>query len=382
MPVTGLPANARTTSPSRRPGGRRRTVRLHRHDEHAGRHRELVRARDRARNRHVLPGDADVAAADAAVANQPRRDEPRGVARDREAQALRRQNHRRVDADHLAARRHQRTAGVAGVERRVGLDDVVHQPARPRAQRSAERADDAGGHRVVEAVRVADGDRDLPDAHARANRRASPTAATRRRTPSMRMTARSVSASWPTTIGRASSGRRAATTVSAPARSTTWLLVRMRPSGVKTTPEPPPRSPSILTTAGPTASTASITACEYASSSSASRSRRSGCGGHEFIVGPGPTRASPKRAGGIVRCRGGLQAGRSRQAEAVADFTMASRHPRQAVRARARDDPPRHGPGLQIDDRDVVVAVDRDERARAVRRNQNPFRLLAERRCA
>ena len=54
---------------------------------------------------------------------------------------------------------------------------------------------------------------------------------------------------------------------------TTWLLVRMRPSGVKTNPEPcPPRAgrpvscpTSMVTTDGPTASTARTTACEYAS---------------------------------------------------------------------------------------------------------------------
>ena len=165
MPVTASPANARTTSPSRRPAAAAGLSGFHRHDEHTRGHGQLVRARHRARNRHGLPADADVAAADPAVANQPRRDEPRRVARDREAQALRRQNHRGVDADHFAARRDERTAGVAGVERRVGLDDVVHQPARSRAQRAAERADDAGRHRVMEAVRVADRDRDLPHPH-------------------------------------------------------------------------------------------------------------------------------------------------------------------------------------------------------------------------
>src|SRR5262249_38490768 len=48
-------------------------------------------------------------------------------------------------------------------------------------------------------------------------------------------------------------------------RSTTWLLVRISPSGVKQTPEPPPWPTSILTTAGPTVSTARMTASEYAS---------------------------------------------------------------------------------------------------------------------
>ena len=62
---------------------------------------------------------------------------------------------------------HQRPARVARVQRRVGLDDVVDQPPRLRAQRAAERADHAGGHRAFEAVRVADGDGELADAQLR-----------------------------------------------------------------------------------------------------------------------------------------------------------------------------------------------------------------------
>ena len=45
--------------------------------------------------------------------------------------------HRRVDADHFAARVDQRAAGVAGIERGVGLNDVVDQPPGLRAQRAA-----------------------------------------------------------------------------------------------------------------------------------------------------------------------------------------------------------------------------------------------------
>ena len=51
-------------------GGRRRTVRLDRRDQHARRDREAVGAGDGARNRHVLPRDADVTAANRAVAHQ------------------------------------------------------------------------------------------------------------------------------------------------------------------------------------------------------------------------------------------------------------------------------------------------------------------------
>ena len=116
---------------------------------------------------------------------------------DREAESLRRQDRRGVDADHVAARRHQRPAGVAGIQRRVGLDDVVHQPPGLRRAATAERADDAGGHRVMEAERVADRDRDLADAHGARVAERRP----RQRPPRRRRgcTARSVSGSRPTT---------------------------------------------------------------------------------------------------------------------------------------------------------------------------------------
>src|SRR5258705_246087 len=87
-------------------------------------------ARLRARHVDVLAGDADVGAADAAVANQPRRDEPGRVDANRKTEALRGANHRGVDPNHLPARRHERSTGVARIERRVGLDDVVDEAAR------------------------------------------------------------------------------------------------------------------------------------------------------------------------------------------------------------------------------------------------------------
>ena len=77
------------------------------------------------------------------------------------AKSLRRQNHRRVHADDFAARIDQRPAGIARVQRRVGLDDVVHQPARTGPERPAQRADHARRHGVLEAVRIADGDGQL-----------------------------------------------------------------------------------------------------------------------------------------------------------------------------------------------------------------------------
>ncbi len=59
----------------------------------------------------------------------------------------------------------QRPAGVAGIERGIGLDDVVDQATGTRAQRTTERADDAGGDRLLKTHRTADGDRDLAGRH-------------------------------------------------------------------------------------------------------------------------------------------------------------------------------------------------------------------------
>jgi hypothetical protein len=55
---------------------------------------------------------------------------------------------RGVDADELAAQIHERAAGIAGIDRRVGLDEVL--VAFRVDAGAAERADDAGGHRVAE----------------------------------------------------------------------------------------------------------------------------------------------------------------------------------------------------------------------------------------
>ncbi len=71
-----------------------------------------------------------------------------------------------VDADDLAGHVDQRSAGVAGVDRGVGLDGVdVRRLARRVAggDRPLERGDDARGHRGGEAQRGADGDDRVAD---------------------------------------------------------------------------------------------------------------------------------------------------------------------------------------------------------------------------
>ena len=85
----------------------------------------------------------------------------RRVARDRKADALRAHDHGGVDADHLAARGHERPARIAGIERGIGLDHVLDQAAGFRAQRTPERGNHAGGDRRFKAERIADRDHKL-----------------------------------------------------------------------------------------------------------------------------------------------------------------------------------------------------------------------------
>ena len=129
MPATGWPSRPTRTSPSSRPArsagppGSTATIRTPAVDVRSS------GGDQRRGQRDGLHRDADPAPADAAVADQAAGDELGRVDRDREADPLRRQDDRRVDADHLAPRVDQRAARVAGVQRRVGLEDVVDQPA-------------------------------------------------------------------------------------------------------------------------------------------------------------------------------------------------------------------------------------------------------------
>ena len=69
----------------------------------------------------------------------------------------------RVDADHLAARVEQRPAGVAVVQRGVGLDRVLDREVVRRGERPVDRADDPGGHRARVAEGIADRDDGVAD---------------------------------------------------------------------------------------------------------------------------------------------------------------------------------------------------------------------------
>ena len=192
---------------------------------------------DAERDGDVAGVQAEVAADHPAVLHQLRQDVLGHVDRDGEADALGRLDDGRVDADDPAAAVHERAAAVAGVQGRVGLDDVVDQVAGDAAQRPAQGADDAGGDG---ATRSRAGCR----WRRRAGRRAASPSRRRRRsgTPSASAwtTARSVHGSVPTTRPASSWPSPRRTRTRPPLPWTTWWLVSRKPSGVNRTPEPWP----------------------------------------------------------------------------------------------------------------------------------------------
>ena len=105
-------------------------------------------------------GDADGRALEAAVADQPGHDAVDLVHGDGKADAgagARRRVDGGVDPDQPAGRIQQRAAGVARVDGRVGLDRAADVAAGDRLDLAVERADQAGGERLVQPEGVADG---------------------------------------------------------------------------------------------------------------------------------------------------------------------------------------------------------------------------------
>ena len=113
-------------------------------DEHTALHGEMEALRMPPGELDRLADHADVAAPNASVPNETRRDKLRRVRRDRETNSLRASDDRRVDADDLGARVHQRSSGVSRIQRRIRLNDAIDETARLRAHRAAQRAHDAG----------------------------------------------------------------------------------------------------------------------------------------------------------------------------------------------------------------------------------------------
>src|ERR1700722_17796303 len=118
------------------------------------------------RDRRALAGYADISAPHIAMADDLRQHELRGVAGDCKTDALRAADDRGVDPDHFGGGRHQRTAGITGIERRIGLDHVFDGPAVRRTDRAAERRDYAGRDGRFKSERVADRDYQLAAAQA------------------------------------------------------------------------------------------------------------------------------------------------------------------------------------------------------------------------
>ena len=110
----------------------------------------------------VLDHDAEVAAGDMAVLDEAVHDVAGEVGRDGEADALVAAGAAEdggVDADEPALDIHQRAAGVAGVDGRVGLDEVlIVLDAEVAAARGA---DDARGDGLADAEGIADGEHDV-----------------------------------------------------------------------------------------------------------------------------------------------------------------------------------------------------------------------------
>jgi hypothetical protein len=112
-------------------------------------------ARHTPMDRRVLAAQAEVAAADFAVLNEPAGDIPGCVNANCKADSLSGQDYHRVDPNNLSARIDQRSSGVARIKRRIGLDDIINEPACIGPKRAARGADDTGGYGALEPIRIA-----------------------------------------------------------------------------------------------------------------------------------------------------------------------------------------------------------------------------------
>mmetsp|Transcript_50402 Transcript_50402/g.116344 ORF Transcript_50402/g.116344 Transcript_50402/m.116344 type:complete len:222 (-) Transcript_50402:481-1146(-) len=118
---------------------------------------------ERATHREHLAAEPKVRATHMAVSKKLRDDPLRGVGGHREGEVLRARYDRRVDADDRARRVHERAAGIAWVERHVGLDDSLDEPLVLRAERAANSRHHARGDGRLKTKRVAYGNDKLPD---------------------------------------------------------------------------------------------------------------------------------------------------------------------------------------------------------------------------
>ena len=104
-----------------------RPVWLERNHQHSGRLTKAVKAGHPAQEWHILAGDSEIATADTSVAQKRRQDRDHSADGYCEAEALPAGDDRGIDADDAAVARHEWSARVAGIERRVGLNDLIDQ---------------------------------------------------------------------------------------------------------------------------------------------------------------------------------------------------------------------------------------------------------------
>ncbi len=192
------------------------------------------------RGRQGGPADAQVGVAVVALLDQHRHDALGGVdghGKPHARVAPRPAYDLGVDADDVAVPVEQGASGVAGVDGRVGLDDLgVAEVAGARLQHPAQGADYAVGHAELLAEWAADGHSELADPELVAVAQARLLEAVRGRF-DLEDTARSESGSLPSTVASSSSPL-AKTTVISLAPSMTWWLVTMWPSLLQTKPLP------------------------------------------------------------------------------------------------------------------------------------------------
>src|ERR1051326_859202 len=108
------------------PRSGRGTIRLDCDYEHSTPGLQSMIPHETAMKRGILTADTKVTPPDFSVFDQPRSDMLRSIDADGKTDPLRWQNHCRVHADDLSARIHERAAGIARVQGRIGLDDIVH----------------------------------------------------------------------------------------------------------------------------------------------------------------------------------------------------------------------------------------------------------------
>ena len=274
-PATATPFSSTIRSSARRPASRGRAALDDLDDLDAGLAAELAGESRRKGTRAA--GDAEIGAAEPALAHERADDLPRRLV-DRDGEPEADSCDGGVDSDHVAVSVRERSARVARVEGRVGLDHVLDDSAgraRAHRQRAAERGHHARGHRACEAVRVPDRDDELADAEVlrvpEHRRREAVSFGPQHGEVRERVRPDDLDADLaPST--------KEARTPAVPL-ATTCAEVSMKPSGVTTTPLPPPsirrpprtrRETRRLATEGERRSATAMTAREYASRTSSS----------------------------------------------------------------------------------------------------------------